>query len=217
MTLCTFQKSRNELRQTGGWCCSVTWRGLFHHRHVSHSNSQHHSSDFAFLLGQISKSIIFLWPQAKRRISSIIGAVVADAASLPLEWIYKDATMKVNIIMAEEQLRRASLTGNSWGEESWVLAWKQVPFLLFTYRQPQLLWRWTGKYCDEKFRQDCTANPTLLLLKCNPYDSYYEARSLAWLQWLQLVLLNQKSFRRQSSQSLEHQTLLIRWPALKIT
>ena len=35
------------------------------------------------------------WQQAKRRISSIIGAVVADAASLPLEWIYKDATMKV--------------------------------------------------------------------------------------------------------------------------
>ena len=34
--------------------------------------------------------------QAKRRISSIVGAVVADAASLPLEWIYKDATMKVN-------------------------------------------------------------------------------------------------------------------------
>jgi len=32
--------------------------------------------------------------EAKRRISSIIGAVVADAASLPLEWIYKDATMK---------------------------------------------------------------------------------------------------------------------------
>jgi len=32
--------------------------------------------------------------EAKRRISSIVGAVVADSASLPLEWIYKDATMK---------------------------------------------------------------------------------------------------------------------------
>ena len=42
----------------------------------------------------ISRSDLF-WQQAKRRISSIIGAVVADAASLPLEWIYKDATMKV--------------------------------------------------------------------------------------------------------------------------
>lgn len=31
--------------------------------------------------------------EAKRRISAIIGAVVADAASLPLEWIYKDDTM----------------------------------------------------------------------------------------------------------------------------
>jgi hypothetical protein len=32
--------------------------------------------------------------QAKRRISALIGAVVADSASLPLEWIYKDADMK---------------------------------------------------------------------------------------------------------------------------
>ena len=31
--------------------------------------------------------------EAKRKISCIIGAVVADAASLPLEWIYKDDTM----------------------------------------------------------------------------------------------------------------------------
>ena len=46
------------------------------------------------ILYHISKSNCF-WQQAKRRISSIIGAVVADAASLPLEWIYKDATMKV--------------------------------------------------------------------------------------------------------------------------
>jgi len=30
---------------------------------------------------------------AKRKISCVLGAVVADAASLPLEWIYKDATM----------------------------------------------------------------------------------------------------------------------------
>jgi len=31
--------------------------------------------------------------EAKRKISCILGAVVADAASLPLEWIYKDSTM----------------------------------------------------------------------------------------------------------------------------
>jgi len=30
---------------------------------------------------------------AKRKVSCILGAVVADAASLPLEWIYKDQTM----------------------------------------------------------------------------------------------------------------------------
>ena len=42
-----------------------------------------------------SLSLLIDLAQAKRRISSIIGAVVADAASLPLEWIYKDATMKV--------------------------------------------------------------------------------------------------------------------------
>jgi hypothetical protein len=29
------------------------------------------------------------------RVSALIGAVVADAASLPLEWIYKPETMKV--------------------------------------------------------------------------------------------------------------------------
>jgi hypothetical protein len=28
-------------------------------------------------------------------VSALIGAVVADAASLPLEWIYKPETMKV--------------------------------------------------------------------------------------------------------------------------
>jgi len=32
--------------------------------------------------------------EAKRRISAILGATVADAASLPLEWIYKGDTMK---------------------------------------------------------------------------------------------------------------------------
>jgi len=31
--------------------------------------------------------------EAKKKISCILGAVVADAASLPLEWIYKDETM----------------------------------------------------------------------------------------------------------------------------
>ena len=40
--------------------------------------------------------------QAKRRISSIVGAVVADSASLPLEWIYKDATMKVYVDQEEQ-------------------------------------------------------------------------------------------------------------------
>jgi hypothetical protein len=32
--------------------------------------------------------------QAKKRVSVILGSVVADAASIPLTWIYKDATMK---------------------------------------------------------------------------------------------------------------------------
>lgn len=32
-------------------------------------------------------------PDVNRKISCVLGAVVADAASLPLEWIYKDATM----------------------------------------------------------------------------------------------------------------------------
>jgi len=31
---------------------------------------------------------------AKKRVSAVLGAVVADAASLPLQWIYKDATMQ---------------------------------------------------------------------------------------------------------------------------
>jgi len=29
------------------------------------------------------------------RVSAVLGSIVADAASLPLEWIYKDSTMKV--------------------------------------------------------------------------------------------------------------------------
>ena len=32
------------------------------------------------------------------RVSAILGAVVADAASLPLDWIYDDAKMKVHTL-----------------------------------------------------------------------------------------------------------------------
>jgi len=45
-------------------------------------------------LGRLVGGVSGLPDEAKRRISAIIGAVVADAASLPLEWIYKDETMK---------------------------------------------------------------------------------------------------------------------------
>ena len=33
-----------------------------------------------------------------KKVSAVLGAIVADAASLPLEWIYKDDKMKVYII-----------------------------------------------------------------------------------------------------------------------
>ena len=33
-----------------------------------------------------------------RKVAVVLGALVADAASLPLEWIYKDDKMKVIII-----------------------------------------------------------------------------------------------------------------------
>ena len=32
------------------------------------------------------------------RVSAVLGSIVADAASLPLEWIYKDSTMKVTAL-----------------------------------------------------------------------------------------------------------------------
>ena len=31
-----------------------------------------------------------------KKVAVVLGALVADAASLPLEWIYKDDKMKVN-------------------------------------------------------------------------------------------------------------------------
>lgn len=45
-------------------------------------------------LGRLVGGVAGLPDEAKRRISAVIGAVVADAASLPLEWIYKDETMR---------------------------------------------------------------------------------------------------------------------------
>ena len=42
-------------------------------------------------LGRLVGGVAGLPDEAKRRISAVIGAVVADAASLPLEWIYKVA------------------------------------------------------------------------------------------------------------------------------
>jgi len=48
-------------------------------------------------LPTLMKSVGELSEPAKRKISSILGAVVADAASLPLEWIYDDAKMKETV------------------------------------------------------------------------------------------------------------------------
>jgi len=45
-------------------------------------------------LSELVGGVAGLPNEVKRKISSIIGAVVADAASLPLEWIYKDTDMQ---------------------------------------------------------------------------------------------------------------------------
>jgi len=45
-------------------------------------------------LSSLVKSISALPEPTKKRVSAILGAVVADAASLPLDWIYDDAKMK---------------------------------------------------------------------------------------------------------------------------
>lgn len=45
-------------------------------------------------VSSLVKSISALPDPTKKRVSAILGAVVADAASLPLDWIYDDAKMK---------------------------------------------------------------------------------------------------------------------------
>jgi len=45
-------------------------------------------------LSRLVAGVVGLPEESKKKISSIIGAVVADAASLPLEWIYQDDKMK---------------------------------------------------------------------------------------------------------------------------
>jgi len=44
--------------------------------------------------GSLVKAVSQLPDPVKKRVSGVIGAVVADAASLPLQWIYNDSTMK---------------------------------------------------------------------------------------------------------------------------
>ena len=46
------------------------------------------------------------------------------------------------------------ISGNSRRQEPGVLAWKQVPILLFAYRQPELLRWWTGEW-KESFNCFC--------------------------------------------------------------
>jgi len=45
-------------------------------------------------VSRLVAGVVGLPEESKKKISSIIGAVVADAASLPLEWIYQDDKMK---------------------------------------------------------------------------------------------------------------------------
>lgn len=45
-------------------------------------------------VSRLVAGVVGLPGESKKKISSIIGAVVADAASLPLEWIYQDDKMK---------------------------------------------------------------------------------------------------------------------------
>ena len=70
-------------------------------------------------VSQLVSGIKAMPEPTKRKLSAIIGAVVADAASLPLQWIYDDKVSREYINVANNiMLLCLENEGDSWRQRS---------------------------------------------------------------------------------------------------